>query len=206
MSCVICEETYDENEKRPMAIFPCGHTYCRLCLSKLQNNHCPECRASIEQTATNYAVLKQIEVQSSNPVVANYVREIKKEIKGLIQVKEFFERTSKDMGVTISGLNEELVCASAAPGNETQLNILKKKIESEFVFKKELIQIEEYCRITRNSNDTNETSKLDIEHKIKEIKKTFEEAIKEDTNTNYERALELYKRGLDTIFKIMKSK
>ena len=154
MSCVICEDTYNETDKRPMTIFPCGHTYCRLCLSQLHNNQCPECRAKIEQTTTDFAVLKQLANQSSNPVVASYVREIKKEINSLIKVKEFFERTSKDMSLTIDGLNEELVCASAGPGNESQLGILKNKIEIDFLFGKELIDIEEYCRNTRNSKKT----------------------------------------------------
>ncbi|XP_069189718.1 uncharacterized protein [Procambarus clarkii] len=48
MSCVVCEETFDTEGHRPVALPGCGHTFCRPCLVNLQKHStvllCPTCR------------------------------------------------------------------------------------------------------------------------------------------------------------------
>ena len=48
ISCSICEEEYDLEERKPL-LLPCSHTFCRTCLLQLKatnNELCPNCRDS----------------------------------------------------------------------------------------------------------------------------------------------------------------
>ena len=50
ITCSICEEVYDLEERKPL-LLPCNHTFCRTCLLQLkdtENEYCPNCRASWE--------------------------------------------------------------------------------------------------------------------------------------------------------------
>ena len=46
-TCKICEEVMRSPDKTPMILFPCGHTFCKLCIHGSNNrrrNECPYCR------------------------------------------------------------------------------------------------------------------------------------------------------------------
>lgn len=54
LECSLCTNPFDfETEHRPMSLV-CGHTYCRLCVSRLHSKTCPDCRAPFSEAATNY--------------------------------------------------------------------------------------------------------------------------------------------------------
>ncbi len=60
--CSICCEPYsEEGQKTPFSITSCGHTYCKLCLDKLQIaittlKTCPVCRIPIKEIVKNFGV------------------------------------------------------------------------------------------------------------------------------------------------------
>jgi cell division GTPase FtsZ len=58
--CEICFENYDKQERLPLNIFPCGHTFCQLCISNLNAKRCPQCNISFEHTAKNWAIINLI--------------------------------------------------------------------------------------------------------------------------------------------------
>ena len=44
--CSLCCECYDEINRRPLTLVPCGHTLCADCTFHLIRNECPFCRIS----------------------------------------------------------------------------------------------------------------------------------------------------------------
>ncbi|KAK7082295.1 hypothetical protein SK128_024127 [Halocaridina rubra] len=64
LTCAVCNEVYSSREYKPL-ILPCGHTYCSLCLQRVQANGelvCPTCRKShrntlVEDLPLNYSLL-----------------------------------------------------------------------------------------------------------------------------------------------------
>lgn len=37
LSCKLCSKNYNNDSLRPMALIPCGHTYCSQCIDKLMS-------------------------------------------------------------------------------------------------------------------------------------------------------------------------
>jgi len=143
----------------------------------------------------------------SNSAVATRVREIRKDLDGVIQIKKFFEKITDEMGIKITELNEEIDCALATSENENQLDILEKKISKNFFLEDHLVKIEEFCRNTRHSiKNSKEMNKLDVHHVIYDASIVIDQAMHEDSKNNSASALELYKQGIEMIFNILKRK
>jgi hypothetical protein len=56
--CIICDEFYNEKNKKPSCLVPCGHTICQECINSLSNNNCPTCRTEFNKNVTNWETLK----------------------------------------------------------------------------------------------------------------------------------------------------
>lgn len=57
-ACPICREDYNKTNKKIYVIFPCGHSFCKKCLDKI--NVCAICREPIENIAINWYLQSQI--------------------------------------------------------------------------------------------------------------------------------------------------
>ncbi|KAJ4463026.1 putative zinc finger protein [Paratrimastix pyriformis] len=59
-TCPICYELMAPPDKNPVLLFPCGHTFCALCLASHIKAHspprCPYCRQDIVSQAPNHAL------------------------------------------------------------------------------------------------------------------------------------------------------
>lgn len=59
-TCSICFELMLPKDRSPTLLFPCGHTFCKLCLAsnakKSGKKVCPWCRTAIESQATNISL------------------------------------------------------------------------------------------------------------------------------------------------------
>ena len=59
-TCGICLELMSGKERRPMLLFPCGHTFCAACLRRLlehpDKRSCPHCRQQIGSQAPNVSL------------------------------------------------------------------------------------------------------------------------------------------------------
>ena len=59
--CSICMEVYNDKTVVPFVITPCGHTFCLVCLNKMDDKtKCPNCRAQIDGKIKNLAVLNLV--------------------------------------------------------------------------------------------------------------------------------------------------
>ena len=60
LNCVICFDLFDENLRKPMMLFPCGHTFCEACLKQINNKICPTCNCSYSQVSVNWSLKKML--------------------------------------------------------------------------------------------------------------------------------------------------
>ncbi|CDW79924.1 zinc finger protein [Stylonychia lemnae] len=57
-TCPICFELFLPPNNQPFILFPCGHTFCKICISSYtkQKKKCPFCRQSIQSMAPNISL------------------------------------------------------------------------------------------------------------------------------------------------------
>lgn len=48
VNCIICFENYNDSNRKPKALIPCGHIVCGKCLDLIKE--CPNCRKNIEKS------------------------------------------------------------------------------------------------------------------------------------------------------------
>jgi RING-type zinc-finger len=58
IDCAVCMETYTTT---PLALIPCGHTFCTTCVSALPFSKCPLCATIIRGTIVNYAIISCVD-------------------------------------------------------------------------------------------------------------------------------------------------
>lgn len=60
--CIVCLESYDEKDHRPLIHIPCGHGTCSRCITLLSNpKKCPECVSPVDVSVQNYDLLRILE-------------------------------------------------------------------------------------------------------------------------------------------------
>lgn len=68
-TCPIDFEVYNETDRKPMVIVPCGHSICEKCLSTLPKNECPVDSCKIASSTVNYALLGSLVfIQQNQPI------------------------------------------------------------------------------------------------------------------------------------------
>jgi hypothetical protein len=57
-TCPICFELFLPPNNQPFILFPCGHTFCKLCISAYtkEKKKCPFCRQHIQSLAPNISL------------------------------------------------------------------------------------------------------------------------------------------------------
>jgi len=73
MECEICEELYNETNRQPYLITPCGHCFCLECCNKLIDQSCPKCRGLALSKTINRGLLDLIN-DSTNSIANNKKR------------------------------------------------------------------------------------------------------------------------------------
>ena len=64
--CSVCIVDYDNEVHKPL-VLPCSHSFCKKCLTSLQQKHCPMCRISWEHTDVNRLVFCRQLIRSEEP-------------------------------------------------------------------------------------------------------------------------------------------
>lgn len=63
LSCEVCYKLFSEKANRPISL-GCGHTVCKMCLSRLQQSKCPfdqsPITCDIDKLPVNYALLQLV--------------------------------------------------------------------------------------------------------------------------------------------------
>ena len=64
---MICTEEYDNDNRAPQILIPCGHNICKFCLINMNNNNkCPYCLTNILTFTFNRSLLNYINFHKLN--------------------------------------------------------------------------------------------------------------------------------------------
>ena len=147
-----CEENYNEEENRPLTIFPCGHTYCAKCMNTITNRLCPQCRETIEQTVTNFALLNNIPLMKLKPIVSD----IQSRLTELTQLKDSFALITRKMDFKLNEMHEKL---SNNEDNESMLRLFRDQVQNDLNFEQEFKDIRKLLReLSPNKENCNNDS------------------------------------------------
>lgn len=58
--CEVCFENYNQKNRIPYALFPCGHTFCESCVKQFRNRMCAACNTQFENKTKNWALINLI--------------------------------------------------------------------------------------------------------------------------------------------------
>ena len=58
--CSICLEAYNQTNRRPHILVPCGHTFCFSCINALKVQNCPNDSTPIREKIPNWEIIGQI--------------------------------------------------------------------------------------------------------------------------------------------------
>jgi hypothetical protein len=56
LTCENCEEKFNEEDRAPVIVPDCGHTFCEYCIADLLSEYekvCPSCKTVIKTTDTS---------------------------------------------------------------------------------------------------------------------------------------------------------
>lgn len=79
--CPICYEQMKIHNKKPMILYPCGHTICEECLKQYEetshNQKCCMCNQKYTQSSVNYALLNVLEREiNTAPKKTDYTKKL----------------------------------------------------------------------------------------------------------------------------------
>ena len=110
--CSICINEYNCTTLKPWVITPCGHTYCKTCLDRieLEGNKCPGCRGPIATKMENRIVLdlmddinfksKQLDAKIKLDKIIALIDKLEKETA--INPKHFIEKHFENIKIQIN--------------------------------------------------------------------------------------------------------
>ena len=68
-ACSVCDRDYDQDCLKPL-VLPCGHSFCKDCLTKVQPKRCPLCRHDWEEIEVDSLVFCRQLIRSEIPKAA----------------------------------------------------------------------------------------------------------------------------------------
>ena len=121
MDCNICFETYNESDRQPYTLSPCGHCFCLQCINKFERQQCPVDRNIFSSKIINRGIL-DILVSASSPETPNNFRDaLKSNLRAKLKQSEcLFEKLH-------AGIKEEKVKKLQLIENDTEQ--LKKELK-----------------------------------------------------------------------------
>lgn len=169
--CSICNNDYDEVITKPFTIVPCGHLYCEICLNKLKNSECPECRVIIEKIIINRPFLNLInEIKIKNNIIKQnecLLNELKRVfIESIDKIQHSKSpKTSQLTSLNVQSTHNSFVsCSSQQPSTSSNTLDLDLGLTSLF---------EPAARILVNSNQSSNSLFKNIEKIEKTPKNSF---------------------------------
>ena len=76
-TCPICFELFLPPDNQPFILFPCGHTFCKVCINAYakEKKKCPFCRTPVASMAPNISL--QNLILSANDKKEEVIRRLK---------------------------------------------------------------------------------------------------------------------------------
>lgn len=123
--CPIDEEEYDSSDKKPVMLFPCGHTICQVCYSSLSNTICPFCRLEFITMVTNFELLK---IMDSNNKIKSILKDLNKSmVETVDKLKKEIQHYKLESSSHKKDANSSL--ESPLEASVSQMNSIQPNIE-----------------------------------------------------------------------------
>jgi len=184
-TCPICLELMLPPEHSPILLFPCGHTFCRVCITAhTQKNKmaCPYCRARIGSQAVNISLQNLICIHTNNKHLLDKYNEEQEETAQKKEAKEDSTNNSK----SLNQYQEELQLC------EIRYKIVKEeKHETE----KTIRDLEKNVQVQNQVVQELKKKKEEAFKKLEAIKKEME--LIDGFITQSEREQEKLQKGID---------
>ena len=97
-NCPACGNSMVSDNRKPIALSPCGHSVCSICLTQ-DTKYCPVCKKLISQKATNFSLLQigetMNEKHSDIPDYKRQFEEVESRMQDLFDALEKNEKSRK---------------------------------------------------------------------------------------------------------------
>ena len=75
LQCDICYNDFDQQIHKPLVLYPCSHTICSECISRLPAQICPTCRTTFTSRAPNFSfinllTMRRISISTIQPIIS----------------------------------------------------------------------------------------------------------------------------------------
>ncbi|RNA21397.1 hypothetical protein BpHYR1_026871, partial [Brachionus plicatilis] len=150
--CELCIENYNNFDRKPFSLVPCGHAICLSCFSSLQKPNCPFCRSKYESKVPNWEIIKRL----PKPTIPIIYYQIEIKLNSLCSV-------TGDFGTAVN-----LFFSNAK--NKTQMAITDNGNESNDALNEKL-------KILLKTIDTRHQENLHTEENLKKTLESFKKKI-----------------------------
>jgi len=188
-SCLICYELMVPPKKKPMLLFPCGHTLCAECLEQYHKQHlkkiCPYCRAKIQNQAVNQSLLGLMNAISDKKVMEESAGNAAKQSREQETSIERYENDYEMLGIrceVLQGerstkLDEIRYLRNESKSTDTTLEILRTEernvMDQIDRLEKELRLVRDHLINHKKIRDEYDDKVLSLEDNIKLIDSTI---------------------------------
>lgn len=184
MNCKICYESFDLNQRRPFTLIPCGHCFCIVCLSRLTEAICPNCRNPIIDKKVNYSIIDFLEEDTTSnsnetETIAQFMQTNLSEISEKINKFNLtFQKKDTDIKKQFNGLRTEINSNTSSLSKKliTHQEILLKDLEKkEKCMEKKLNEIQVMKQQIEENMDAYSSYNLSImsPDEVKKLREKF---------------------------------
>ena len=182
--CENCFEQYNEINRIPLSIFPCGHSYCQACINGLASKKCPECKCEFELTAKNWSLINLI----PKPKIAENFAPVRELVDMTIGLLKQFQALNEEKNQECTGLIDNIRSEVNAKADEL-INRIKQSQASlcdqlnafEHEWKKNYA---EYSSFQQNLDTTLKDTDIQLSMEDVKTSETTLDRIKSDTEKN----------------------
>lgn len=157
--CPICYEMYNNQDHKPLVLFPCGHSVCEYCKKKSEEvnygkpSKCCYCNQKYTSSTINYALLNVMEKQVATPQNAPKKCDFKDELQIAIQ----------RYGLLSRQLAENVKKSKELKSNLKSETLLIEHIHSEMLY------IQEQYKEHKDTLEVLKEQDKDLDKKIKSL-------------------------------------
>lgn len=195
--CELCIENYNNYDKRPFSLVPCGHAVCLSCINNLQKPMCPFCRSKYENKIPNWEIIKRLP-KATIPIIY-YQIEIK-----ISSLHSLTNQLYTSLNLFYSNAKDKIQMAITDNANQNNNELDEKlKILLKIVDNKHQETQDGFEKLRKNLENLKKKIELDENKYSNENLNKFKNEIEKLTKNTMEKSdfLSLKQSQLDQVFK-----
>jgi hypothetical protein len=169
--CLICNENYNDKERKPLVLTGCGHSFCKACINQFLTKKCAICRVNFEKTVENWLALEIVSLAR-----------VSNSIKPFIDKFNYINEENKNQTMT-------------------RLDTIRNQINSQYELSIKLIKKSQTYLLDELNYEQNQVNQRynEIKKDLEQSLISFEENLNSSLNFNYDEKLDNIKRELNRL-------